>query len=409
VGSGLLGRRSLLKYASVSGLASLATACLSQNAPTTTTATQPPVTGQPAPTTAVATPGTGQPAPTTAVAQQQTVTWKVQSGWAGNDIFQELFIDWKSMVEEMSGGRLKIDALPVNAVTNIAGALDAVHAGTLDGAHHVPAYYYGKDPAVSLMGTGPMMGMSGQMWLAWYYYGGGQKMYEALVQQKLKMNVVSLFHMPMQNQPLGWFKAPITKPDDFKGMKFRTVGLATGIYGALGASVVSVAGAEVASALDRGTIDAAEFNNTTSDTVYGLPDARKVLMARSYHQPSEILEISLNKTKFDAMPKDLQAIMKYAAWAESANGEWKFMDKNSQDYAKLKARGIQIVQTPPSVLDAQLKAWDGVVADKSKDNKEFVNILKSQKAWAERVFPWAFDINIPTPDKASYDARPKIQ
>ena len=185
----------------------------------------------------------------------------------------------------------------MNAVTNINGAIDAVHAGTLDGAHHVPAYYYGKDHAVSLMGTGPMMGMSGQMWLAWYYYGGGQALYEKLVQTKLKLNVVSLFHMPMQNQPLGWFKNEIKGPDDFKGMKFRTVGLATGIYQGLGASVVSVAGAEVASSLDRSVIDAAEFNNTTSDTVYGLPDVRKVLMARSYHQPSEILEISLNKTE----------------------------------------------------------------------------------------------------------------
>jgi TRAP-type mannitol/chloroaromatic compound transport system substrate-binding protein len=190
-------------------------------------------------------------------------------------------------------------------------------------------------------------------------------------------------------------------------MKFRTVGLATGIYQGLGASVVSVAGAEVASALDRGTIDAAEFNNTTSDTVYGLPDARKVLMARSYHQPSEILEISLNKTKYDSMPKDLQAIMKYAAWAESANGEWKFMDKNSTDYAKLKARGIQIVQTPQSVLDAQLKAWETVNATESKDNPDYKAILDSQKKWAERVFPWANDINIPTPDPVSYAARPK--
>lgn len=389
-----LDRRSLLKYASVSGLASLATACLSQNAPTTATA---------APS---GTPGVGAPAPTVAV-QQQTVTWKVQSGWAGNDIFQELFIDWKNMVEEMSGGRLKIDALPVNAVTNIAGAIDAVHAGTLDGAHHVPAYYYGKDHAVSLMGTGPMMGMSGQMWLAWYYYGGGQALYEKLVQQKLKLNVISLFHMPMQNQPLGWFKTPITKPDDFKGMKFRTVGLATGIYQGLGASVVSVAGAEVASALDRGTIDAAEFNNTTSDTVYGLPDARKVLMARSYHQPAEILEITLNKAKYDGMPKDLQAIMKYAAWAESANGEWKFMDKNSTDYQKLIAKGIQIIKTPQSVLDAQLKAWETVNATESKDNADYKAIIDSQKKWAERIFPWADTINIPTPDPVSYAARPK--
>lgn len=389
-----LDRRSLLKYASVSGLASLATACLSQNAPTTATAT--------------ASAGVGAPAPTVAVQQpQQTVTWKVQSGWAGNDIFQELFIDWKNMVEEMSGGRLKIDALPVNAVTNIAGAIDAVHAGTLDGAHHVPAYYYGKDHAVSLMGTGPMMGMSGQMWLAWYYYGGGQALYEKVTQQKLKLNVISLFHMPMQNQPLGWFKNEIKGPDDFKGMKFRTVGLATGIYQGLGASVVSVAGAEVASALDRGTIDAAEFNNTTSDTVYGLPDARKILMAQSYHQPSEILEITLNKAKYDGMPKDLQAIMKYAAWAESANGEWKFMDKNSADYAKLLTRGVKIIKTPKSVLEAQLKAWETVNAAESKDNAEYRAIIDSQKKWAERIFPWADAINIPTPDPVSYAARPK--
>lgn len=389
-----LDRRSLLKYASVSGLASLATACLSQNAPTTATAT--------------ASAGVGAPAPTVAVQQpQQTVTWKVQSGWAGNDIFQELFIDWKNMVEEMSGGRLKIDALPVNAVTNIAGAIDAVHAGTLDGAHHVPAYYYGKDHSVSLMGTGPMMGMSGQMWLAWYYYGGGQALYEKVTQQKLKLNVISLFHMPMQNQPLGWFKNEIKGPDDFKGMKFRTVGLATGIYQGLGASVVSVAGAEVASALDRGTIDAAEFNNTTSDTVYGLPDARKILMAQSYHQPSEILEITLNKAKYDGMPKDLQAIMKYAAWAESANGEWKFMDKNSADYAKLLTRGVKIIKTPKSVLEAQLKAWETVNAAESKDNAEYRAIIDSQKKWAERIFPWADAINIPTPDPVSYAARPK--
>ncbi len=340
-----LDRRSLLKYASVSGLASLATACLSQNAPTTATAS--------------ATPGIGAPA-TSAAQPQQTVTWKVQSGWAGNDLFQTMFLNWAKSVDEMSGGRLKIDTLPVNAVTNINGAIDAVHSGTL-------------------------------------------------VQRKMKLNVIPFFHMPMQNQPLGWFKQEIKGPDDFKGMKFRTVGLATGIYQALGASVVSVSGAEVASALDRGTIDAAEFNNTTSDSVYGLPDTRPVLMARSYHQPSEILEITLNKTKYDAMPKDLQAIMRWSTVAASADSEWLQMAKNSDDYAALIKEGKKIIRTPQSVLDAQLKAWDTVIADKSKDNPEFVAILKSQKAWAERIFPWAFDINIPTPDKASFDARPKLQ
>jgi TRAP-type mannitol/chloroaromatic compound transport system substrate-binding protein len=387
-----LSRRGFLKYGSLTGIGAFLTACLSQNAPQTS--------ATPGGTGAA---GTASTAPTTAAAAN-AITWKIQSGWAGNDLFQEMFLDWKNIVEEMSGGRIKIDALPVNAVTNINGAIDAVHAGTLDGAHHVPAYYYGKDHAVSLMGTGPMMGMSGQMWLAWYYYGGGQALYEKLVQTKLKLNVVSLFHMPMQNQPLGWFKDVIRGPGDFQGMKFRTVGLATGIYQGMGATVVSVAGADVASSLDRGVIDAAEFNNTTSDTVYGLPDARKNLMARSYHQPSEILEISLNKAKYDAMPADLKAIMRYGAWAESANGEWKQMFKNSDDYAKLIAKGIKIEKTPQSVLDAELRAWDTVIANESKDNPDFVAILDSQKKWAQRIFPWADTINIPTPDAVSYKA-----
>ncbi|TMB63712.1 MAG: TRAP transporter substrate-binding protein [Chloroflexi bacterium] len=391
-----LSRRSLLKYGSLSGLGAFITACLAQNAPTTSQA-----------------PGTGAAATSSGASSvapaANAITWKIQSGWAGNDIFQTMFLNWKASVEEMSGGRIKIDALPVNTITNNNGMLDAVHAGTLDGAHEVPAYGpFQKDHAASLIGTGPMMGMSGQMWLSWYWYGGGQQLYQDLIQKKLKLNVVSFLHMPMQNQPLGWFKDEIKSPDDFKGMKFRTVGLATGIYQFMGASVINVAGADVASSLDRGVIDAAEFNNTTSDTAYGLPDVRKICMTQSYHQPSEILGLDLNKTKFDSMPKDLQAIMKWSVIAASADGEWIQMAKNSEDYAKLVARGIKFIKTPQSVRDSQLQAWDKVIADESKDNPEFVAILKSQKAWAERIFPWADTVNIRTPDPVSFAARPKV-
>jgi TRAP-type mannitol/chloroaromatic compound transport system substrate-binding protein len=382
-------RRGFLKYLSLSGLGAFIAACLQQT-PSGGTG------GGASPTTSAGGVGGG-------VATGQTYTWKIQSGWTTADLFQDQFLAWKQMVEEMSANRIKIDALPVGSVTNINEAINAVNSGALDGAHHVPAYYYGLDHSVSLMGTGPMFGMSGQMWLAWYYYGGGQALYEKVTQQKLKLNVVSLFHMPMWNQPLGWFKDEIKSPDDFKGMKFRTVGLATGIYEGLGASVVSVAGSQVAAALDRGTIDAAEFNNTTSDLGYGLPDARKVLMTRSYHQPSEILEISLNKTKYDSMPADLRAIMKYAAFAESADGEWRQIHKNSDDYKKLLDKGVKIIPTPQSVLDAQLRAWNAVIEKESKDNPNFVEILNSQKAWAQKVYPWADAITIRTPDKTSYD------
>ena len=387
-------RRSLLKYASVSGLASLATACLSQNAPTTASAT-------------ASAGGVGGPA--TSAPQAEAVKLKIQSGWAGKDIFQTMFTNWAKSVDEMSGGRLTIDALPVNSVTNINTAIDAVSSGTLDGAHHVPAYYYGKDHALSLFGTGPMMGMNNVNWHAWYYYGGGQDLYSKLVQQKLKLNVVSFFCGPAgHNQPLGWFKEEITSPAQFQGMKFRTVGLATGIYQALGASVISVAGAEVASSLERGVIDAAEFNNPTSDAAYGLPDVRKIVMTQSYHQPSEMLVIDLNKAKYDGLPKDLQAILKWSAIAAASDGEWLMENLNSQDFAKQVSGGVRYIPAPQSIRDAQLKAWDTVIQTESANNPDFVAILKSQKAWADRIFPWASTIDIKTPDPVSFDARPKV-
>ena len=392
-------RRTFLRTGSLAGLGAFASACLSQNAPTASQA--PAASGAAAATSAATTAVTSGGNP-------QQFQWTIQSGWAGNDIFQTMFLNWAQNLNDMSGGRLKINTLPVNSVTNVNAAIDAVSAGTLDGAHHVYAYYYGKDHAISLMGTGPMMGMSGQMWLSWFYYGGGQDLYTKLIQNKLKLNVVTFPHMPMQNQPLGWFKDEIKSPADFKGMKFRTVGLATGIYQYAGASVISVAGADVASSLDRGVIDAAEFNNTTSDTAYGLPDVRKICMTQSYHQPSEVLVIDINKAKWDALPKDLQATVKWSIIAASADGEMLQMSKNADDYKTLLGKGIKFIPAPQSVRDNQLEAWAKVVADESKDNADFVAILKSQKAWAEKIFPWASTINIATPDKLSFDKRPNV-
>lgn len=391
-------RRSFLKTGALGGLGAFLSACLSSNAPATSSAPAAAATGGTAATTQ----------PTTAPAAN-AITWKIQSGWAGNDIFQTMFTNWAASVNEMSGGRLRIDPLPVNSVTNINAAIDAVSAGTIDGAHHVPAYYYGKDHAVSLFGTGPMMGMSTSNWLAWFYYGGGQDLYTKLLQNKLKLNVVSFMAgFAGHNQPLGWFKTEIKSPDDFKGMKFRTVGLATGIYQFMGASVISVAGADVASSLDRGVIDAAEFNNPTSDAAYGIPDVRKICMTQSYHQPSEMLVIDINKAKWDALPKDLQAIVKWSIISSAADGEWLMQNKNAEDFAALQKKGIQFIAAPQSVRDAQLNAWDKVVGDESKDNPDFVTILKAQRAWAEKIYPWTSVIDIKTPDPVSFDRRPKV-
>jgi TRAP-type mannitol/chloroaromatic compound transport system substrate-binding protein len=321
-------------------------------------------------------------------AAQQTITLKMQSTWPTKDIFHDIFLAWGKKVDEMSGGRLKIDILPTGAVVPAFQLMDAIHSGTLDGGHGVAAYWFGKNVATSLFGTGPAYGFDAEVLLGWIHYGGGQEFYNELIQQTLKLDVISFFHGPMPTQPLGWFKTPITNPNQFKGMKYRTVGLSADLFKAMGASVVILPGGEIVAALDRNLIDAAEFNNPTSDRMLGFPDVRKVMMAQSYHQPMECLELLISKKKYESLPKELQAIIKYAVMAESADFTWKMMDRNSTDLEDMKTKQkVRVVKTPKSVLEAQLKAWDVVIADKSKDNPFFVKVLESQKKWAARVVP----------------------
>src|SRR6266550_3370115 len=323
-----------------------------------------------------------------AAAQQQPIALKMQSTWPTKDIFHDIFVAWGKKVEEMAGGRLKIDILPSGSVVPAFSLMDAIHSGTLDGGHGVAAYWFGKNVGTSLFGTGPAFGFDAEVLLGWIYHGGGQELYNELIQQVLKLDVVSFFHGPMPTQPLGWFKTPITRPEQFKGMKYRTVGLSADLFKAMGASVVILPGGEIVAALDRNLIDAAEFNNPTSDRMLGFPDVRKVMMAQSYHQPMECLELLISKKKYEALPKELQAIIKYAAMAESADFTWKMMDRNSVDLEEMKTKQkVQVVKTPKAVLEAQLKAWDTVIAEKSKDNPFFVKVLESQKKWAARVVP----------------------
>ncbi|MDJ0635240.1 MAG: TRAP transporter substrate-binding protein [Xenococcaceae cyanobacterium MO_188.B29] len=329
----------------------------------------------------------------TSPTNQETYTLKMQSTWAAQDIFQEILQDWANKVNEMSGGRLTIDLLPVGSVVGTSELMNAVSEGILDGGHGFTAYWFGLNRAFSLFGTGPSFGMNGEMLLGWIYYGGGQELYDELLQQ-LNRNVVSFFHGPIPTQPLGWFDKQITSPDDMKGMKYRTLGIALDVFKDMGVSAQFIPGNEVVPSLERGVVDAAEFNNTTSDRLLGFPDVRKVLMVQSYHQPLEILELMFNKDKYNSLPPDLQAILKYATMAESADFNWKFMDRNSQDYLAIKEAGVQVYKTPQSVLQAQLEAWDQVYESESQQNPIFAKIIDSQKAWAKRVGEWSLDLTV---------------
>ena len=327
------------------------------------------------------------------VKAQGPTSFRWQSTWPSKDIFHEYALDYAKKVNDMTGGELKIEVLPAGAVVPAFGLLDAVTKGTLDGGHGVLVYHYGKQNALALWGSGPAYGMDANQLLAWHRYGGGRELLQKLY-ASIGANVVSFPYGPMWTQPLGWFKKPITKVDDFKGMKYRTVGISIDVFTGMGAAVNALPGGEIVPAIDRGLLDGAEFNNQTSDRLLGFPDVSKVCMLQSYHQNAEQFEITFNKTKYDALPDKLKSIIAHAVDAASADLVWKSIDRYSKDYVEMQTKDkVRFYRTPDAILRAQIDAYDKAV-DKRKDNPLFVEIAESQKRFAERVVKWDLDTNV---------------
>jgi len=328
------------------------------------------------------------------VKAQGVTSMRWQSTWPSKDIFHEFALDFAKKVNDMTGGDLKIEVLPAGAVVPAFQLLEAVSKGTLDGGHGVLVYHYGKQTALALWGSSPAYGMDANMLLAWHKYGGGKELLDKIY-KSIGANVVSFPYGPMPTQPLGWFKKPVTKSDDLKGLKFRTVGISIDLFTGLGAAVNALPGGEIVPAMDRGLLDAAEFNNASSDRLLGFPDVSKVYMLQSYHQNAEQFEIMFNKTKFDALPAKIKAIIENAVEAASADMSWKAIDRYSKDYIELQTKDkVRVYKTPASVLQKQLAVFDAVEAKKSADNPLFKEVVQSQRAFAARAVRWDLDTNV---------------
>jgi TRAP-type mannitol/chloroaromatic compound transport system substrate-binding protein len=325
------------------------------------------------------------------VKAQGPITMRWQSTWPSKDIFHEFAIDYAKKVNDMTGGDLKIEVLPAGAVVPAFQLLDAVSKGVLDGGHGVLVYHYGKQTALALWGSGPAYGMDANMLLAWHKYGGGKELLDKLY-SSIGANVVSFIYGPMPTQPLGWFKKPVTRAEDFKGLRFRTVGISIDVFQGLGAAVNALPGGEIVAAMDRGLLDAAEFNNASSDRVLGFADVSKVCMLQSYHQNAEQFEILFNKGRFEGLPERMKAIIANAVEAASADMSWKAIDRYSKDYVELQQKDkVRFYKTPDAVLQRQLEIYDSVVAAKVKDNPLFKQIVESQVAFAKRATQWEKD------------------
>lgn len=320
-----------------------------------------------------------------AVLAQAPLVMKMQTSWPASDIWMDFARQYVTRVEEMSGGRLKIDLLPAGAIVGAFQVMDAVHDGVIDATHTVPVYWYGKHKAASFFGTGPVFGGSASTMLGWFYEGGGAEFYRELTQDVLGLNVIGFMGMPMPAQPFGWFKTEVNSVADIQGFKYRTVGLAADLLQAMGMSVAQLPGGEIVPAMERGVIDAFEFNNPSSDRRFGAQDVAKNYYLSSYHQASEAFEFTFNRDFFEDLEPDLQAILKYGVEASATANLALAQREYSKDLAELQAdAGVIVHRTSSEILEAQLGAWDTLIADLEGDafNKK---VMDSQRAWVEQV------------------------
>ena len=286
------------------------------------------------------------------VKAQGPISMRWQSTWPSKDIFHEFANDFAKKVNDMTGGDLRIEVLPAGAVVPAFQLLDAVSKGVLDGGHGVVVYHYGKQTALALWGSGPAYGMDANMLLSWHKYGGGKDLLDKIY-KSIGANVVSYVYGPMPTQPLGWFKKPVTSVNDIKGLRFRTVGISIDVFQGMGAAVNALPGGEIVAAMDRGLLDAAEFNNATSDRILGFADVSKVCMLQSYHQNAEQFEILFNRGRFDALPDKMKATITFAVEASSADMSWKAIDRYSKDYIELQQKDkVRFYKTPDAILPA---------------------------------------------------------
>lgn len=327
---------------------------------------------------------------------------KFQSTWPTRDIFHEFAQDFAKKVNEMSGGALRIDVYPANSIVPAFGIQNAVHKGQLDGGHGVPTYWHDRHPAFSLFGSGPSFGMSANQILAWIQYGGGQALYDELVQKEMRLNLQGFMYGPLTAQPLGWFKNRISSLKDLNQLRFRAVGLAAEVFKELGLQTTALQAADIVPWLDKGLIDAAEFNNPSSDRTLGFPSVSSICMIRSFHQSAEVFEVIFNKQRFDSLPFDLRSIVRYALQASSADLSWKTTDRFSQDYEDMRTKqGVRYHTTPDDVLKAQLAAWRKIITRESAGSSIFRRIVESQQRFAKRVVGFEQDVTPPT--KMAYD------
>lgn len=249
-----------------------------------------------------------------AQASAQQYRWTMATSWPAALSFHILAQEFADNVARMSGGRMVIDVQPSGAIVGAFEVLDAADSGIVEMAHSWSGYWLGRHPAAPFFASIPMS-LEAPMYMAWFYDGGGIELWNRLYQEEMGLNVIVLPVAVYHPETFAWSNRAIRTIDDFRGLRFRTVGWWADILREAGVAVVSLPAAELYPSLERGVIDAVEFSTPWSDRTLAFYEVTRYFTGPGMHQPAIVNELIINRSAWEALPDDLKAIIEVAAEA----------------------------------------------------------------------------------------------
>lgn len=320
----------------------------------------------------------------------QTKVLKMQASWPASLTLYENFTQFAKKLELLSGGRLKIEAMPAGQVVPAFEVLDATHKKVIDGHHSWAGYWVGKNKAAILFAGGPggPLGMDHMDYMSWMWYGGGLELYNKFYQDTLKLNVVAIPILPSAPQALGWFKKEIKDLADFKGQKCRQTGVAAEIFNEMGMRTVNMPGGEIMPAAERGTIDCAEWVGGVEDLRFGFQTIWKYHYAPSLHESVSVGELVINRDVWNSLTPTDQELIRTVAVDTMFTWWAKWQRQNAEAVQEFKDKHkVNVLQTPPEILKEFLVAWDRIAAREAEKNPVFKEVWESQKKFASVSVP----------------------
>lgn len=324
-----------------------------------------------------------QPAPA-------TKTLRMQSTWAASMTMQDSLRFFAERMDKLTGGQVKVEAMPAGQVVPAFEILDAAHKRVIDGGHAMAYYWVGKHRAATLFTATPAgpFGMDQIDYLGWIYEGGGLDMWWDLYQNQMKLSLVVYPILPISPQPLGWFKRPIKNLADFKGLKCRQAGIVGEVFQRMGMQTVNMPGGEIVAAAQRGVVDCAEWAGGVEDLRMGFHNVWKYHYTPGIHESAAVGELFINADVWKGLTPTQQEAVRSAS-SETFIRWWaKWQKQNADALRELQEKhGVRVLRTPPEILTAFLKAWDSMAEEEAAKNPFFKKVWDSQRAWASVVVP----------------------